>query len=166
MDALSEKLIGLIEDEKRLYGLLLTILQEEKAAALASRLDTLDQAVKEKENVLLKIRILEEQRINLLTQIAEALGEPVHRLTLKRLAEHLPEPHAVRVLACRSSFKSLAQSIQELNNSNRRLFQRSLELIKGSINLLGGLRAPAPVYCPTGKLGGGLASGSLLSGNV
>ena len=166
MDELVEKIIGLIEDQKRLYGLLLTVLQDEKAAAMRSSLDALNRAVKEKENVMLKIRILEEQRINLLGQVASVLGEPADQLTLERLAQRIPEPHAGRVQACRSSLLSLTQSIQELNNSNRRLFRRSLELIKGSINLLGSLRSPAPVYCQTGKLGAALASGSVLSGSV
>lgn len=166
MDALVAKFIGLLEDQKRLYGSLLEVLQAEKAAALCSHLDSLNQAVKEKENVLLKIRILEEQRINMLGQVAEALGLPTVQVTLRHLAQRLDEPFAEQVQACRSSLLSLTQSIQELNNSNRKLFTRSLELIKGSINLLGSLRAPAPVYAPTGKLGTTLASGSVLSGNV
>jgi len=166
MDGLLEKIIGLIEDQKHQYGMLLTVLQDEKKATMSTCLDALNRAVKEKENVLLKIRILEEQRLNMLDQVAKTLGEPADQLTLERLAQRIPEPHAGRVHACRSSLMSLTQSIQELNNSNRQLFRRSLKLIKGSINLLGSLRSPAPVYCQTGKLGVELASGSVLSGSV
>jgi flagellar biosynthesis/type III secretory pathway chaperone len=166
MDALFEKLIGLLESQTGLYGALLKTLQAEKAAALNSDLDPLNRAVKEKENVLLKIRILEEQRLNLLGQVAGIIGAPADQLTLKRLAQQLPEPYAARVRTCRSNLVSLTQSIQELNNSNRKLFRRSLELVKGSINLLGRLRSPAPVYCQTGKIGTAMSGGRVLSGSV
>jgi flagellar biosynthesis/type III secretory pathway chaperone len=166
MELLLEKLIELLESQKHLYAGLLKVLQEEKAAAVNSHLEALNRAVKEKENVLLEIRILEEQRIKMLNQVAAALGLPVGGLTLKRLAQKAPHPYAGRVTACRSSLLSLTQSIQEINNSNRRIFKRSLQLVRGSINLLGNLRAPAPVYGQTGKLGNAAAGGRVLSGNV
>ena len=166
MDTLLEKLIELLESQKHLYAELLNVLQEEKAAAVNSQLEALDRSVKEKENVLLEIRILEEQRIRLMDQVADVLGEPAGQLTLRRLAQKIHEPFAGHVKAYRSSMISLTQSIQEINNSNRKLFSRSLELVKGSIHLLGSLRSPAPVYCQTGKLGTAVAGGSVLSGNV
>ena len=166
MDVLFEKLIGLLESQTGLYSSLLTVLQAEKAAALNSDLEPLNRAVKEKENVLLEIRILEEQRLNMLNQVAGFIGKPTRQLTLKRLAQQLPDPYAEQVRTCRSNLISLTQSIQELNNSNRKLFRRSLELVKGSINLLGSLRSPAPVYCQAGKLGTATSSGRVLSGSV
>jgi flagellar biosynthesis/type III secretory pathway chaperone len=166
MDELLEKLIGLITGEKQLYGSLLTVLQDEKAAVTGAGLEALNRSVKEKETVLLKIRILEEQRTNMLSQVAERLGLQAENLTLARLAREIPEPYAGQVRACRSSLLSLTQSIQELNNSNRHLFRRSLELVKGSINLLINLRAPYPIYCQSGRLESAMASGRVLSGNV
>ena len=63
MDVLLNQFIDLIEDETGLCRSLLSVLQKEKQAIVDSELMALNETSKTKENLLLKIRILEEERM-------------------------------------------------------------------------------------------------------
>ena len=82
MDELLDKFLGVLTGETELYRGLLHLLQEEKKAVVYAELKGLNETAKEKESLILKIRILEEERVNLLKKIAAVLGSPSPSLTL------------------------------------------------------------------------------------
>jgi flagellar biosynthesis/type III secretory pathway chaperone len=166
MDSLLTKLIGLLEEETGLYRSLLFLLQEEKRAFSASALEDLTDAGKEKENQILKIRILEEQRVRMIEGLADRMGRSFRDLTLSRLIRMVDEPFAARLTDCRSNLISLVQSIRELNESNGAQIEHSLGLVRGSLALLNNIIPSNPVYHRTGTLQGCGHSGRLLSGEV
>ena len=166
MNELLEKFLALLEGETCLYESLLSVLQKEKRAVVNSALNDLNETVKEKENLALKIRILEEERIRTTEKLANSLGYPSHPLTLTDLSELVEEPYATRLGESRSILLSLTQSIQEINQSNRGLLSHSLELVKGSISLLNNLMHSNPVYYRSGQVQMGDQSGKILSGRV
>jgi len=166
MDSLLTKLLGLLEEETGLYRSLLFLLQEEKRAVSASALEDLTDAGKEKENQILKIRILEEQRVRMIEGLADRMGRSFRDLTLSRLIRTVDEPFATRLTDCRSNLISLVQSIRELNESNGAQIEHSLGLVRGSLALLNNIIPSNPVYHRTGTLQGCGQSGRLLSGEV
>jgi len=137
MELLLTKFLGLLDEEIDLYGSLLSILQKEKNAVVDSSLEKLIESSKEKENLFLKIRILEEQR-----------------------------PVILEIRNCQSSFVSLVQSIQEINLANKALLNHSLELVRGSLSLLNDLMSSNQIYYRTGKMQLNDQSGKLLSGKI
>jgi len=161
-----EKLLDLLEEEVGLCQGLLGALQREKRAVVDSKLTQLNETSKEKENLILKIRIMEEQRRRMLEKLAESLGLPVESLTLKKISRMVEELHSNRLMACHSKLWALIQSIQEVNQSNRSLLMHSIQLVKGSLSLLDNLMASGPVYYPTGEIKTGHRSGKFLSGRV
>ena len=166
MELLLNKLAGLLEGETEFYRSLLSVLQEEKEALIDSELKVLNEANKEKENLLLKIRILEEQRLRTLEDLSDELGYPPQDLTLARLSQLVDTPYSERFKECHSNLCSLTQSIKEINHSNRSLLMHSVELVKGSLALLNNLIASNSVYYSTGEFKAGKRAGNILSGRI
>jgi len=166
MDLLLNQLLSLLEGETDLYRSLLSVLQGEKKAVVDSDVKKLNETSKEKENLLLKIRILEEQRLRTLDSLSDPMGYPPQDLTLGRLSELAGDPFSSRLKECHSNLLSLTQSIQELNHSNRELLTHSVELIKGSLSLLNNLQGSNAVYQRTGEIEIGDQSGKMVSGRI
>ena len=166
MELLLTKFVGLLDEEIDLYESLLSILQKEKSAVVDSSLEKLIESSKEKENLFLKIRILEEQRPVILERLAQKLGQSTQSLTLTKLSHLVQEPYATRIRNCQSSFVSLVQSIQEINLANKALLNHSLELVRGSLSLLNDLMSSNQIYYRTGKMQLNDQSGKLLSGKI
>jgi flagellar biosynthesis/type III secretory pathway chaperone len=166
LNGLLSKLCGLLEQETDLYRALLAAVDDEKRAVIASNLGQLNETTKIKENLLLKLRILDEQRSHLLRELAEVLGEPRESLSLKKLSQMVETPHALRLEGCRTRLISLIANIQAANHRNRDLFSHSLELVKGSMNLLNNLMASSPVYYRSGDIQQQGQTGKLLHGEV
>jgi len=166
MDLLLNKFLSLLEGETDLYRSLLSILQSEKKAVVLSNLKELNESSKEKENLILKIRILEEQRSKLLEKIADNLGHSCQVLTLSRLAEMVEEPYSTRLRYNYSILSTLVHSIQEVNNANKTLILHSLELVRGSLALFGNLIEPNSIYFRTGEVKPRGQSGMLICGST
>ncbi|MEA3279143.1 MAG: flagellar protein FlgN [Thermodesulfobacteriota bacterium] len=166
MDLLLNKFLGLLEDITVLYRSLLSVFKKEKMAVLDSDLESLNEAGKEKENIILKIRILEEQRINMLKRIADFLNRPSQFLTLTELSQLLAEPYSTRFKECSSDLLALSQSIKDANQSNKTLLMHSLEFVRSSFSLLDNLIAPNYVYYRSGRIQENKRCGRVLSGMV
>jgi flagellar biosynthesis/type III secretory pathway chaperone len=166
MERLLGKFLDLLDGEARLYGSLLFNLQKEKRSVVDSNIEKLAESTKEKENLFLKMRILEEQRLVMAEKLSEMLGEPRRALTLTRLCQLVEEPYATRIRDSQSSLLSLAQSIQEINLSNKALLKHSLDLVKGSLNLLNDLLSSCPVYFRTGRMHASQPSGKVFDGKI
>ena len=161
-----EKFLGLLEQQTELYRLLLTVIDDEKNAVIAANLERLNEAGKTKENLLLKLRILEEQRKHLLDKLATHLKQPVGNLTLAKLSELVGQPHAHRLVGCRSMLLELIGRIQQANADNRDLFAHSLNLVRASVNLMNSLMSSSPVYFRTGNIHCHDHTGKILQGEI
>jgi flagellar biosynthesis/type III secretory pathway chaperone len=166
LNGLLTKLSGLLEQETELYQALLAAIDKEKRAVIATDLTKLNETTKVKENLLLKLRILDEQRSHLLRKLADVLHQPMEVLSLKRLSQMVEAPYASRLERCRTRLVSLIAKIQDANHRNRDLFSHSLELVKGSMNLLNNLMASSPVYFRTGDIQQRDQTGKILHGEV
>jgi len=146
------KFFELLEHETDLYQELLTLIEKEKQAVIATNLVELNETAKVKDNLLLKIRILDEQREHLLRKLADDLEHPVQALTLTKLSHLVEAPQANRLKQLRSTFLSIIAKIQRANDRNRTLFSHSLELVRSSVNLLNNVMTSSPVYFPSGNI--------------
>lgn len=74
MEHLLDKLLESLEHATGLYQSLFRVLQNEKDAVVGLNLQQLNEACKAKDNLLLKLRILEERRVQLMDRLAAELG--------------------------------------------------------------------------------------------
>ena len=166
MKLLLNEFLSILEGEISIYASLLLALQKEKKAIVDSNLEELNETCRQKENLFLKIRILEEQRLITMDKLAENIGQSSQELTLTKLAQSVDEPQSTQLKDCHSRFLSLAQSIQEINLSNKTLLNHSLDLVRGSMSLLTDLMSSNPLYYRTGKMHASKQSGKLISGKI
>lgn len=166
MEHLVNKLIGLLEHAAELYQALLVVVHKEKKAVLGLNLNQLNKACKTKDNLLLKLRILEEHREQLIGRLAADLGCSAQVLSLTKLSQLVEEPHASRLRDRSTDLLALIQTVQEASEKNKTILSHSLELVRGSYNLLNNLISANPLYYRTGTVQKNDQTGKLLCGDI
>jgi hypothetical protein len=158
MDKLFDKLLHLLREEVVLYKSLLLIIEKERETIAKHRVDLLNEICIEKECLILKVRKAEARVIDVLSRIAQVMGVPANRFTLKILSQSVEESYALQFLACRKRLLGLMEHIRTANEKNRQMILHSLGIIKESMSVLKGLLFPDRVYFSTGRFqerGGG-----------
>lgn len=166
MEHLIKKLIGLLEHTTELYKLLFAVVQNEKNAVVGLDLQQLNEACKAKDNLLLKLRILEEQREQIMVRLAAEIGFSPQGLTLTQLSLLVDEPFPRRLIDISRELLALIQSLQDATQQNKFLMSHSMQLIQGSYNLLNTLMAANPLYYRSGNMQKTDQTGKLLSGAI
>lgn len=166
MERLLKKLIGLLEHATELYQSLFAVVQNEKNAVVGLDLQKLNEACKAKDNLLLKLRILEEQREQIMLRLADEIGCSPQGLTLTQLSLLVDESYARKLNDCSRDLLMLIQSLQDAMQQNKFLMSHSMQLIQGSYNLLSNLMAANPLYYRSGSVQKTDQTGRLLRGAV
>lgn len=164
MNILLHNLLDLLEEEAWLLESLLSVLRKEKKAIVCARIGDLNKACKEKENLILKIRIIEEQRVNILKKLAGCFDISQEALTVTGLSRLIEKPLSDRLGRCFSKLLFLTESIHEINRNNEGLIEHSIDLVRASMVMLEDLIAPGSVYYKNGKSQPGGHTGRVLSG--
>lgn len=166
MEHLLNKLIGLLEHTTELYQSLFAVVQNEKNAVVSLDLQQLNEACKAKDNLLLKLRILEEQREQVMVRLAAEIGCSSQGLTLTQLSLLVDESYARRLTGLSRDLLALIQSLQDATQQNKFLMSHSMQLIRGSYNLLNNLMAANPLYYRSGNVQKTDQTGKLVSGAI
>jgi flagellar biosynthesis/type III secretory pathway chaperone len=114
------------------YGLLLDLLQRERGCLLSLDAEQVQELSKEKDTLILRLALLEEERVRLVKRYAEEQGI-TGEVCLSSVAEASrdEEFHNLRL-----RLASMIQSISELNEYNRILAERSLSFARNAVGLL------------------------------
>jgi flagellar biosynthesis/type III secretory pathway chaperone len=166
MEHLLNKLIGLLEHTTELYQSLFAVVQNEKNAVVGLDLQQLNEACKAKDNLLLKLRILEEQREQIMVRLAAEIGCSSQGLTLTQLSLMVDESYARRLVELSRDLLALIQSLQDATQQNKFLMSHSMQLIQGSYNLLNNLMVANPLYYRSGNVQNTDQTGKLVSGAI
>jgi hypothetical protein len=121
----------LIEQIKS-YRVLLELLQRERECLINLDAHEVENLSKEKDTTLLRLRLLEEERLRLIKKYS-ADNVILGNVSLQRLSE-LTADNDFQLM--RSQLISLLQSIQELNDFNMILIHRSLSIVRHSVGFL------------------------------
>jgi len=161
-----DNLLDLLDGEAALYRALLSVLEGEKKAIIKSDLGELGKIGKEKEDLHLKIRKIEEQWQIMIKDLAESLGYSPHDMTITKLAELVEEPYSARFKSLSSDLLPLAKTIRDVNDGNKALIRHSVELIRSSFAFLNKLIADNVVYYRSGRMQQNDQSGKVLCGTI
>jgi hypothetical protein len=124
---LTEQVIG--------FRTLTDILRKERECLVRFNPAEVEDLSKEKDTIVLKLRLLEEERVRLFRAFAEDHAIP-EQSALKKLTEITGDDSFQRL---RLQLVSLLQGIVELNEFNRVLIERSSGLVKNALAFLGSL---------------------------
>jgi flagellar biosynthesis/type III secretory pathway chaperone len=168
LDLLLEELIGVLEDQSDLHQSLISVLRDEKAAIIGSKLFGLNKANKEKETLILKIKKLEDKRLDLVSTLANSLDDESDNLTLEKLCKIANEPYSSRLNHCRENIMSSISKVKEINDGNKILLTNSIKFIRGSLTLFNNLMTSSSnaVYYPSGKIENGDRTGRVFSEEI
>ena len=166
MDLTINQLVRVLERTSEQYRSMLTVIDGESKAAVRSDLNALIQAEKEKENVLVKVRLIEEERIRLVRDIAEALGYPPRGVTITMISQLVGEPFAGRLSQAGTNLSMMLNTVKDANHRNKQLFEHSLELLRSSFNLLSELTRSDMVYYRTGNMQRSYQTGKCVNGEI
>ncbi|MBV6340525.1 flagellar protein FlgN [Candidatus Magnetobacterium casense] len=144
---LNEQVIG--------YKALFELLQVERQSLVDFNEQSVERLSKEKDTLVLKLRLLEDERVRLMRKYSlEASKEAKARqvqagtndgnnqqvytnikadISLKELAEITGDSVFLDI---RSKLRSLLQGIEELNDYNKILIERSINYLKNNLNFL------------------------------
>ncbi|MGB9441958.1 MAG: flagellar protein FlgN [Desulfobacterales bacterium] len=166
MEPMINQLLRVLERESELYQSMLTVIDQESKGAIRSDLNALTKAGEEKENILVKLRSIEEQRIRLVRETADALGYPPREFTLTMMSQLVGEPLAGRLSQAGTDLSTVLNVVKDANHRNKQLFEHSLELLRGSFNLLGELTQSDMVYYRTGNIQRTYQTGKCVNGEI
>jgi len=152
MNTLYDSLLDILRREIEVYREILEIIQEERRILLRPSLGGLDESNARKETWILKARLLEEVRMNLVERLAAELGVPVDEANLSALASAASEGRAEMLRECQSVLKALFQGLRDLNQRNRALIDTSLQFLRDTAGFLNEILSPKTGYSGTGEL--------------
>ena len=166
MDSLLDQLLSLLNQETEFYESMHSVIQKEKDAVIRSELKALNEAGKEKEHLVLKLRIVEQNRVQVVRRLAGMLGNAPQDLTLAMIVQRIGEPYASQLKECCANLALLLDRVQTQNHRNKTLFEHSLDLLRGSFNLLSELMASNTVYHRTGDIRSTKRIGQIVHGEI
>jgi len=166
MEQLINSLLLLLDDAVGLHRSLLALYHEERQSLLAFNLEGIDASVKKKENLILKIKIVEEQRQRTIDSIASSLNLDASGLTITRLAEKVDIRQSYKLSAMSDELSAVVNQIKDVHRANRALIIHSQGLVTDSIAYLSNHQTPDPVYYRNGSLATQDQSGRLLARTI
>jgi flagellar biosynthesis/type III secretory pathway chaperone len=116
-----KELKEVLKSQIKAHDELVSLLQKEREALILFDPDEIEKLAKEKDMVLMRIRLFEEERINLLNKISN-LNNTKETITLSRLVELTGD---IEYKELGLKLISLVQSVLELNEFNKILIERS-----------------------------------------
>jgi flagellar biosynthesis/type III secretory pathway chaperone len=166
MDLIIEQLLGVIGEESEIYRSMLTVIDKESSATVRSDLVALTTAREEKEDILVKLELIEDQRRRVVNEIADALGYPPEDCTITKISQLMGEPFGGRLSQAGAELLTVLNTVKAANHRNKLLFEHSRELLRGSFNILSELTRSDTVYYRTGNIQRTYQTGKCVNGDI
>lgn len=166
MNSTLDQLIEILRQESGLYRSLLVVIDREKEAAVRSDVQALNQAGLDKEKLLAEIHMKDKGRARVLAHLAGEQGDAAADLTLSRISQRAAEPQAGTLRRVCQDFLSLLNQVQAANRRNQQIVEHSLQLLRGSFNMLNELTTPNTVYYRTGNIQNAKTTGKCVCSEI
>jgi hypothetical protein len=145
-------LIDILRKELAVYQELKEAIISEKKILMEPSLDAMNQNNARKENIILKSRMLEEGRINILKKIAKNIDLDINMADLSQLVTFAAAEQRNEMEDIKKELATLAREINSLNEANKDLIDVSLKCVKSSIDFINTMMSPGTVYMGSGKI--------------
>ena len=123
---------NILAEQVETYKVLHDLLKKERTSLVNIEAEKLEEISKEKDTVIMRLRLLEEERQRAVQNFVEE-NNFVGEMNLKELGTLTGNSMFMEL---RSSLLSLLQSIEEMNKFNSTLIDRSINYIKTSTNFI------------------------------
>lgn len=163
LNSLYDSLLSVLGKEIEVYRELhASIVQERKVLARPS-VDELYESNSRKETCILKARMLDEVRMNIVKKIVKLHDIEEENVSLSTLFPYAGDDHRGKLKECQSALRSLMTNINGLNEENKNLLNTSLFYVRNSIDFINNLMFPGSAYMNTGQMKTCKTNGKILS---
>ncbi|MEI6609730.1 MAG: flagellar protein FlgN [Deltaproteobacteria bacterium] len=145
-------LAAVLNKELAIYQELKDFIIGEKKILIKPSLEVLSESNARKENIILKVRMLEATRMNILKKIARNLELKIDEINLAAMASYAAIEQRQEIEESRKKIVLISGEIRTLNESNKVLVGPSLANMKWSLDFISSLMAQVPVYLESGKI--------------
>jgi flagellar biosynthesis/type III secretory pathway chaperone len=121
-----DSIINILEEQVKTYKLLQELLHRERTCLVNIDPEKVEEISKEKDTVVMRLRLLEEERQRLIRMYADENGID-SEINLEELATITGNKHFPSL---RSQLLALLQNIEEMNKFNSILIDRSMNFIR------------------------------------
>ena len=167
MDRLYKNLEDLLKQKIKLYESFISLLKEEWTCVSKYSYDSLQEVIEKKENKVIEMKALENNRSYLMLKIAERLQVQKSSLTLKKIIQIRNIPNKINLAKCRKILLFQIRKISELTQMTKNLIDHSALSLKKSLAYIHSAdeKAQSP-YLANGKVMEGRVEGRMLSMDV
>lgn len=138
MKGLWERLIEILEKESALYRDILDLSRHKTNTIVEGKVSQLEQLTGVEQKLLLNVGGLEQQREEVVGQLARLLGIPADGLNIGVAVEQAEDGFKEKLTALKDEIENTLKDLKEVNDLNSELIKKSLEYIDFSINLIAG----------------------------
>ncbi|TCK62108.1 flagellar export chaperone FlgN [Seleniivibrio woodruffii] len=128
-------LLEIMDSQKKLYNEMLSVLQEEKEAAIRWDSARTNELAKTKDTLTYKEKFINEAFVNCIKKIEKEHG--LEGLRVEIIARELAGEHSTELMAVRNELVSLTKKVNDANTSLKILFKTNMTMIEGLFQKLG-----------------------------
>lgn len=126
MQALLAELASVLAKQADLFGIMQSLLEEERVALRSRKPEDVLGFVRRKETLLLQVLTLEESRRLICARLADGWHTPVSSLTLGEISRRADAESAHRLGQVQARFGACVRDLQESNSRNARACQSGI----------------------------------------
>lgn len=144
-----DDLTNVLKGEITLYSMLLPVVEEKTVVIVKNDLARLQEITAKEQEILDKVVILEQRRLQVLEQMGVVLNRKNEQLKLQDIVSFLGnQPKEQKELSLlHDELKRLIGNLMNTNERNKKLIEQSLEMIEFNMNVLHSARmAPGNNY--------------------
>ncbi len=136
MESAIKMLVSLIREEEDLLSDFLDLLEEQKQILIRNDIEEFEDTARKQEEMIVKIRHQEEQRMQIVQGIAAETNQEVEDVTLTRLVEMSLGQVSTDLASAKKSVNGLVKRIKRVSEVNQYLIRRSLNTTQKAIDWL------------------------------
>jgi hypothetical protein len=145
-------LIDILRKELTIYQELKDIIIDERRILIKPSLGELNHSNALKENTILKARMLEEARSNILRKIVRYLDISIKDIKLSKLGVYAGIEQRREIEDIREDMIAISNDIKLLNESNKYLLETSLKCVNSSLEFISSMMSMGREYMESGKI--------------
>jgi len=161
-ERLLDSLLSVLRKDVEIYRELQANINEKRAVLIKPSLELLTEINSKAETCILKAKMLEEVRANIIRKIAKSLDREENEITLTLLAAYADGQRKTELRAQQKALRTLVGSIKEINEKNKVLLDHSLSYVSNSLNFINQIMCTGADYVNSGKLKTGSRRGMML----
>jgi len=148
--ALFDRLSEIIDKEKSIYDGILELARKKTDVIVEGKVSELEEITKLEQSMILKLGKLEEEREQVVSEIARQNQAEASGLTLEILVKMAPEPCSKKLRESGKNLENVIKELSKTNTLNSKLIKSSLDYIDFSINVLTGASSAGETYGSAG----------------